>query len=230
MNKKLFSIVLNLTFIFSFTQYSSANTKVSKSIIKTNILDESNDSIVAIVDGINIPYSDFLNKRIIDENFSKTQNSYSIRTKTAIKEKTSKKSDKEFLQGIIRQQVIINNCNKEGIDVSLKEAKNALANNNKIIDNLIKHGSPLEKQSAQTAKDSYASFVKSLGLSMDEYSEKYGIKAMQYFMLENKLFNKFTSKLSQKNLNAEKKYNLYLQYVDELINNSDITINQTLLK
>ena len=94
----------------------------------------------------------------------------------------------------------------------------------------MKNGSDLEKKQAKSAWNSYTAIAKALGISLEEYTEKYGIDAMQTALTESRYYQHFASGLSQKNLTEKQKNSLYDKSVQELIQKSKVTVNDSLLE
>lgn len=157
------------------------------------------------------------------------QNNVSQNAQAKVSAPQAEKSDRELLQDSIMTCVILDDCREKNITVSRAEARQAIEKDYAIVQNLIKNGSALEKKQAKESLDAYQFFVKSMGISVDEYNDKYGISIMQTVMLKTKHCQYFVNHLKEKNLTANQVKSLYYDYKQKLYAKSDIKINEALL-
>lgn len=242
MLKKFLPIFFCVAAVSLVSIFISVNSKMqnnSLTVSSKQVKDSQieNKNIIATVDGENINYSDFIKKKKIKEKMndiasnlktSEPDISYVInssKSSTFVKE-----SNSQFLQKCIKEQVIKNDCKKEKISVSKSEAKQALDEDYKIMQGLLKSSDSDERSQAEKSWNLYKSLIKGgTGLTLDEYTEQYGIEGMRTVMLEGKHYKWFASKHSSEGLNDKQMLSLYKQYVDTLEKNSNIKINQKLL-
>ena len=197
--------------------------------------DNHSNSVLATVDGQKIYESDFEGSlkayraavSIQSQNANAASN---IKAQQNVKTtESAPKSDRQLLTSLIKVQVITDDCEKAGIRVSRGEAKAALEKNLETFQDLMQNGTDLEKKQARAAWNSYGTVAKKMGLTLDEYNEKYGVTATQIALVESKHYQHFVSGLSQKDLTEDQIHSLYDQYVQGLIQKSDVTINDALL-
>ncbi len=212
----------------------SANPAKSSSSTGTKSSQTTQDNkVLATVNGKNIYKSDFEeNLKVYRAAVSIQANSLNTMPDNQKQQlvgtaKPVTKSNRQLLMSIIKTQVITDDCEKEGIRVSRDEAIATLEKNTAIVQNLMKSGTDLEKKQSKETWDSMDSVLKAIGLTLDEYNEKYGVTGMQTALLENKHYQHFVS--SQKDLTKAPAQSLYDQYVQGLMKKSNITINDALL-
>lgn len=136
----------------------------------------------------------------------------------------------QLLQKLIKDQVIRNECRKNGISVSREEAGQQIKEAERVLENLKQNGTDSDKVTAQRYTEFYNKYAKALGLTYEEYKEKYEIEAEQLLILKNKLYQYYIAHIVPKNTPQNQINVLYQQYLQNLVKNSKVQTNSGLLK
>lgn len=232
MRKKVLSGSLAIILIVSLSFIIAANSNqnyVSKTGNETQTIESNN--ILAVVNGKKISYQDFQAKKKVYDKACKLQEEKSkndLRAGLSSKG-PQKKTAEQYLQKMIRDQVICDDCAKKGITVSRKEAKQALEKNYETIQELMKNGTGVQKEQAKATWDYYQSLIQSLGITLEQYTEQYGTESMQMILLENKHYENFAAGKSSKKLSHKELAAQYEKEVSRLVSQSNIQIHKNLL-
>lgn len=130
------------------------------------------------------------------------------------------KSRQEILDSIIQNEVLSQEAAKQGISVSDAEAQAAVEKTDETIQNLLKNGSPQEREYAQKTWDMYASFAAGYGLSVGQYEKQVAAKAEKSVIVRQKLYQAFVQKLQPTQRNDVTA--LWNRYVKNLVQKADI--------
>jgi hypothetical protein len=238
MTKKLILSAIGITLTLSVLLFSVGASASAKPQNPTSAAGSSqaaaSGKVLATVNGKNIYLSDFQERLRVYHASAVIQSENAapnaLQSKKSGIVKQTRKTDRQILSELIKVQVIKDECSRQSISVSRAEAKEVLERNYKTFQNLMNNGSDLEKKQARSAWNSYTAIAKTLGVSLDEYTKKYGVDAMQTALTESRYYQHFASGLSQKNLTEEQINSLYDKSVQSLIQKSKITVNDSLLE
>lgn len=238
MTKKFIFSAIGITLTLSVLLFSvgaSANARPQEpSSSAESSQTAGSGKILATVNGKNIYLSDFQERlRVYHASDAiQTENAASNvpGSRKSVIVKQTRKTDRQILSALIKVQVIKDECSRLSISVSRGEAKEVLERNYKTFQDLMNNGSDLEKKQARSAWNSYTAIAKSLGILLEEYTEKYGVDDMQTALLESRYYQHFVSGLPQNNLTEKQINSLYDKSVQSLIQKSKITVNDSLLQ